>query len=151
MMPCMAGCAGPRLTCRCSLPPLVAPSPRNSSRVVRMFILEVDACSHLRADERLAPVHRVVLAQRMAHELLVEEQTPEIGMPFETHAEHVPHLALEPVGDGPEPAGGGDSRIVLLEPHLEAQPVIVRGGVKMIHDLETGPVFAPREPEIVHG
>src|SRR5213593_236003 len=146
MMPCMAGWAGPMFTCRCSLPPsTAAPSPRNSSRVVRSAILRLD----LRADERLAPIDGVVLAQRVADKLLVEEEAPQIRMTLEADAEHVPHLSLEPVGDGPESAGGGHPRVVLLHPHLEADAVVVRGRVEMIDDLEARPVLAPGELEIV--
>jgi hypothetical protein len=57
---------------------------------------------HFGPDEGLATRDGIVLAQRMPHELLVEEQAAEIGMTLEPDAEHVPHLALEPVGDGPE-------------------------------------------------
>src|SRR6266446_3072412 len=88
MMPCMAGCAGPMFTCRCSLPPPVAASsPRNSSRVVRSGMSSLD----LGPDQRLAPVHGVVLAQRVADELLVEEEAPQVRMALEADAEHVPH------------------------------------------------------------
>src|SRR6266536_3613647 len=112
-MPCMAGCAGPMFTCRCSLPPPPAtPSPRNSSRVVRSLTVRLRSPrlrprlpSYLRSDQRLAPVDRVVLAERVTDELLVEEQPPKIRMTLEADPEHVPHLALEPVGDRPEPGG----------------------------------------------
>src|SRR5215469_183677 len=144
MMPCIAGCAGPMLMCRCSVPsPLPAPSPRNSSRVVRSAMLRVPLASSLldravspvrsrqarphasdpRPDQRLPAVDGIVLAERMALELLVEQEAARIGMPLEADAEHVPHLALEPVGDGPEDGRGGHRRVVLLHPHLEAHPV----------------------------
>src|SRR6266446_3885519 len=147
MMPCMAGCAGPMLTCRCSLPPPTAvPSPKNSSRVARSAISGLDR----RPDERLSPSDGVVLAQRVADELLIEEEAPQVRMTLEADAEHVPHLPLEPVGDGPEPAGGGHPRVVFLYAHLEADAVVVRGRVEMIDDLEARPVLAPGELEIVH-
>src|SRR5512134_1887203 len=104
MMPCMAGCAGPRLTKRCWLPPPTpGPSPRNSSRVSRWSVISCfgGGSLNIRPDQRLAALDGVVLAQRVALELLVEEQAAEIGMALEADAEHVPHLALEPVGDGP--------------------------------------------------
>src|SRR6266540_6015619 len=128
-----------------SQPSTAAPSPRNSSRVVRSAILRLD----LRADERLAPIDGVVLSQRVADELLVEEEAPQIRMTLEADAEHVPHLSLEPVGDGPESARGGHPRVVFLHPHLEADAVVVRGRVEMIDDLEARPVLAPGELEIV--
>src|SRR6266542_6640039 len=64
-----------------------------------------DAWSDLRPDERLPPVDGIVLAQRVPDELLVEEQAPQIRMALEADTEHVPHLSLEPVGDGPESDG----------------------------------------------
>src|SRR5262245_41124981 len=131
MIPCMAGCAGPRFTKRCWLPSSAVPavaSLRISSRVVRsgisVSLVSSErlglACrfprvgiayrsfplhfqirsprlrlgSHHGPDERLASVDRVVLAQRMPDELLVEQEPPQVGMAGEPDAEHVPDLAL---------------------------------------------------------
>src|SRR6266571_6778377 len=117
MMPCIAGCAGPMPTWMFWLPaPVPAPSPSMNSR---------RAVSGMRTDERLAAVDRIVLAQRVADELLVHQEAPGVGMAVEAHAEHVPHLALEPVGDRPEGGGRRHHRVVLLDAHLQAHAVVV--------------------------
>src|SRR5579871_6237225 len=48
-------------------------------------------------DDRLAAVHRIVLAQRMADEGIVEQDAPQVGMIPEVDAEHVEAFALQPV------------------------------------------------------
>src|SRR6266568_6777269 len=113
MMPCMAGCAGPRLTKRFWLPPPApGPSPRNRSRVV-LSVIALD----VGPDEGLAAFDGVVLPERVADERFVEQQAPQVGMPLEPDAEHVPDLPLEPVGDGPEPGRRRHHRRVLLDLH----------------------------------
>src|SRR5262245_54562062 len=123
MMPCMAGWAGPTPTCRFWPLPVPLPSPSMNARVV------VSAMRDLRllpgADQRLAAVDGVVLAQRVAGELLVHQQPAQIGVAGKADPEHVPHLALEPVGDGPQVDRGGHLRVVLVHPHLDAQAVVV--------------------------
>src|SRR5262245_241000 len=97
MIPCMAGWAGPTPTVTFWFPPPVPlPSPSMNSRTVG------DATSDPGPDEGLAAVDGIVLAQGVAHELLVHEQAAGIGMSGEAHPEHVPHFALEPVGASPE-------------------------------------------------
>src|SRR6266704_6794327 len=133
MIPCMAGCAGPTPTRRFWLPlPVPLPSPSMNSRCVVCAITVLAR----RTDQRLAPVDRVVLPQRVTDELLVHEQTPQVGMAREAHAEHVPDLALEPVGDGPEVDGGRYQGVVLVDPHFQSQPVVVRERVEVIDRSE---------------
>ena len=52
-------------------------------------------------DQRLRLVDGVVLAKRMAHELLIKEDAPHVGVALELDPEHVPDLALGPVGACP--------------------------------------------------
>src|SRR5262245_59813458 len=100
MMPCMAGCAGPIPTCRFSVRlPVPLPSPSMNARVV---VSAMGLSLLPGADQRLAAVDGIVLAQRVADELLVHQQAPQIGMAVEADPEHVPHLTLEPVGDRPQ-------------------------------------------------
>src|SRR5689334_12281684 len=54
------------------------------------------------ADERLALLLRIVLAQRVALKLLVEIDSSQIRVPLEDDAVHVVGLALEPVGAAPD-------------------------------------------------
>src|SRR5216684_4814325 len=98
MIPCIAGCWGPTLTCRfCPPLPVPLPSPRKISRVV----VSAMPPSVPRTDQRLPPLDGVVLAQGVPLELLVHQQASEVGVPLEADAEHIPHLSLEPVGDRP--------------------------------------------------
>src|SRR5512141_1152700 len=46
-------------------------------------------------------LERIVLPLRMPLPLVGHQDPPQVGMPREAHPEHVPHLALEPVGCGP--------------------------------------------------
>src|SRR4051794_13253512 len=111
MMPCMAGWAGPTPIWRFCWPPepVPAPSPSMKSRRTGSGLTLL-----LRPDQRLAAVDRVVLAKGVSHELLVHQQAARVGMAAEADAEHVPHLALEPVGDGPQVHGRRHRRVVLV-------------------------------------
>src|SRR6266516_789367 len=83
-----SGAPSPRPSC-------LAPSPSGGSAPARVpGLRDGIALGH----EGLALVERVVLAQRVPFELRVHEDAAEIGMPGEADAEHVPHLALGPVG-----------------------------------------------------
>src|SRR5687768_17198021 len=148
MMPCMAGCCGPTPSCMVWLPPpapALAPSPSMNSRRVTLSAI----ASGLRSDERLPSVDRVVLAQRMAHELLVQEQPTQVGMVLESDAEHVPHFTLEPVRDRPESDGARHQRRVFLDLHLHPDAVILRNRIQVIDDLEARAVFAARKLRVV--
>src|SRR5262249_56347026 len=74
----------------------------NSRRVV----VGPTSISDPRPDQRLTPIDRVVLAQRMTDELLVHEQPTQVRVALEADTEHVPDLALEPDGDRPEDNAG---------------------------------------------
>src|SRR5262245_40498990 len=118
MIPCMAGCAGPIPMCIFwEPPPVPPPSPSMNSRVVVPRAPSATAL-RLRPDQGLTSVDRIVLPQRMARELLVHEEAAQVGMAGEADPEHVPHLALEPVGDGPEGDGAGHDGVVLVHRHL---------------------------------
>src|SRR5881628_3347887 len=165
MIPCMAGCCGPTPSCMGWVPPPVpAPSPSMNSRVVvgpegatsitrlprasrRGFALP---SSDLGADQRLTAIDRIVLPERVADELLVEQQALQVRMAGEAHPEHVPHLALEPVGNGPEAAGRRHHRVVFRHTHLHAQTMVVRHREEVIDDLEARPVLAAGELRVVH-
>src|SRR5947207_7484784 len=94
MIPCIAGWAGPMPTWRFWLPlPVPLPSPSmNSRRVVSAIVVLLRG-----ADQGLPPVDRVVLAQRVADELLVEEQPRQVRVAAEADAEHVPNHTHDPV------------------------------------------------------
>src|SRR2546426_4732896 len=161
MIPCMAGCCGPTPSCMGWVPlPVPAPSPSMNSRVVvgpdgATSITgspRTARCgfalprSDLGADQGLTAVDRIVLPKRMADELLVEEQALEVRMAGEAHAEHVPHLALEPVGDGPEAGGRRHHGVVLDDADLHAQAMVVTDREEVIDHLEAPPPPPPRAP-----
>src|SRR5690349_24459529 len=80
MIPCIAGCAGPMPTVRFWPVPVPLPSPSMNSRrvVVVAVLLGATSISDPRSDQRLTTVDRVVLAERVADELLVHEQPAKI-------------------------------------------------------------------------
>ena len=86
----------------------------------------------------------------MADELFVQEEASQIRVAVEADTVHVPHFALEPIGDRPEPAGRRHGGRVLFDGDLEPHPVMVAHGIQMIDDVEARPVLAPRILEIVH-
>ena len=103
MVPCVAGCDGPiwisMISPRCgsrltdSLGRSRCDGHQQRSRDGHGF-----AIGSRSVDQRLASIDGVVLAQRVPLELLVHEDAAQVGMPVEADAEHVPDLALGPVG-----------------------------------------------------
>src|SRR6185312_14674152 len=92
------------------------------------------------AHERLALLFGIVLAQRVADELLVHEDAAQIGMAAELDAVEIPDLALHPVGAMPELDGAVERRVraVLGLGHLRLDAQ-ARAGLELaqvIDDLE---------------
>src|SRR3990172_8712526 len=118
MMPCIAGCAGPTL--------------RSISRVSSF------GCSILvvRSYQWLALLDRVVFPQRMPFESVVHQDPLQVRMSAEADPEHVPHLALEPVGASPEGSERVDFRVLLVYRNLDAQPVLERERKEGVDDDE---------------
>ena len=86
--------------------------------------------------ERLAPLERVVLAQRVPLELVVHEEAPQVGVVREADPVHVEAVALEPVGPA---ADGRDARhdgIRLRHLHPQANAPVVPRRVEVVDDLE---------------
>src|SRR5262245_39511902 len=94
------------------------------------------ACLVARPDQGLAALLRIVLAERVALELFVEQQPARIGMAGEAHAVHVPHLALHPVRGGPERAERVDLAGLFGDAGLDAEAVVPRHGVEVVDHLE---------------
>src|SRR5207249_11222137 len=126
---------------RAPVSPLPAPAPRSSvffahahqySSLTLISILRSRSCPRgPRPLERIALGHQrlaahegVVLAQRVALELRVHEDAPQVGVPGETDAEHVPRLALGPERGLPERRDGGDERILFRDRRLHAEAVV---------------------------
>src|SRR5438477_8496558 len=153
IVPCEAGCDGPIW--------ISITSPVGSCSTKRPGVSEPGAVAIVSAlpprvprtrngialgHQRLALVHRIVLAERVPLELRVHEDTAQVRMAREAYAEHVPHLALGPVGRLPEAGGARDDGGVLGYGDLHAQPVVQAQRVQLIDDLE-----ARRATEVVDG
>src|SRR5207249_1736555 len=89
-----------------------------------------------RSDQRLALLDGIILSQRMTLEAVVHQDALQVRVPAETDPEHIPDLALEPVGAGPQRAEGVYNRVTFLDGDHKAQPVLVGYGVKVVHDRE---------------
>jgi hypothetical protein len=72
----------------------------------------------------------------VAAKAVIGQQPAQVGMAGERDAEHVEHLALEPVGAGKD-AGQGRHRLVLAQRRLQPQPLIPIHRQQMIDDIET--------------
>ena len=83
-----------------------------------------------------APRRVVVLAQRVPLEPLVAEDAAQVRVAVDADAEHVPHLALEPVDPFPHRDQRGDGGVRLLERHLEAQARVARQGKEVVDGVE---------------
>ena len=72
----------------------------------------------------------------MAFEPVVGQDAAQIRMVGEEHAEQVPDLALEPVGDGVDADDGGNGR-VLVGAQLDPDALVVMQAQQIIDDVET--------------
>src|SRR4029453_14504426 len=137
MVPCDAGCDGPIWISVISLSPWSVSWNRSGMSVpgVRSILAAVlPREPRLRdgialGNQGLPLVPRVVLAQRVALELRVHEDAPQVGVADEADAVHVPDLALGPQGRVPQRRGARDRRIPARHLGLHAQPVVVGEGV----------------------
>src|SRR5512139_3952109 len=88
IVPCEAGWDGPIWIS------MISSVASRSSGATARLALDIELPPRLDrvplGDERLALVDRVVLAQRITDELLVEEDAPQVRMSGEADAEHVP-------------------------------------------------------------
>src|SRR5690348_15594204 len=113
-VPCIAGCDGPMLIVirsggsSCSLSDRSCTSLRPSTSCLIVDVSGISIRLLRCRDEVVAPHERlalllgVVLAQRIADELLVEEDPAQIGMAVEADPVHVERLALLPVERRPQ-------------------------------------------------
>ena len=88
------------------------------------------------AHERLALLLRIVLAQRIADELLVQEDAAQVGVTVEADAVHVERLALLPVERRPQLDERRHARVLLGHRDLEAHAVAVLERAQLVADLE---------------
>ena len=79
---------------------------------------------------------RVLLPQRVPAPPRRHENPLQVRVPVEADAEHVPHLALVPVGGGPDVDGAGQRRRVARERHLYAHVGVAVVGEEVIDNRE---------------
>src|SRR5262245_11055195 len=120
-VPCVAGCDGPMFRIWCSV--WRSRSKSSSSGSARRPEMPVIA-SVPRPDQGLPLLLRVVLAERMALEAVVEQDPAQVRMTAEAHAVEVEDLALHPVGRCVERHGARQLRRGLGDAHLEPQAVV---------------------------
>src|SRR5215813_14099921 len=133
MVPWDAGCDGPIWISITSLAPRSVSSKR--SGMSEPGVCGMLAALHARIPrlahgialrhERLAAIHRIVLAQRMPLEFGIQEDAAQVGMSGEADTEEIPHLALRPQGRVPERRGAGDGGIVVGHRRLDPEPVVM--------------------------
>src|SRR6266540_5196912 len=93
------------------------------------------------------------LAQRVAVELLGQQQLGQVGVAVEAHAEQLGGLALVPVGSRPQVVQGRQVPAVARHQRAELHVVPVVGGVHVQHHADAGGllVHAAEEVEEVAG
>src|SRR5438128_6177320 len=135
--PCVLGCCGPMLITS-SLVSNIAPWWTVGELFNLRLLLgltqfqPVDRIFH----QQLARAfERVVLPLRMALPVLGHQNAPPIGMSDEIHAEHVEHLALEPVRSRPD-AGHRSERLPVTNFDLHAKPLPVPDREQTVDNVE---------------
>ncbi len=86
----------------------------------------------------LGGARRVVLAQRMAFPGRWHQHASEERVAIEGDAEHVPDLALVPVGVGPDGDGGGQLHVAFAERDLDHHVAVSLQRHQVIEDAEVG-------------
>src|SRR5262249_27086521 len=131
-VPCVAGCDGPMFRIWCSVWRSRSRSS-SSGGASRSGLMSTTLVP--RAHQRLAPLLRIVLAQPVARELVVQQDAAQVGMAAEADPVQVPRLALHPVGGRPH----RDERVdlaLLGDGGLHAQAVAALQRVEVVDDLE---------------
>src|SRR5665648_1189880 len=134
--PCVLGCCGPMLTTTSlkARPSTSEPSPRAvDSSIRRSASLTASSGSGVANWLGIRVVLRrvdVVFAQRVADEVVLEQDAAQVGMTEVPDPEHVPRLALVPVGARPHVAHGVD--LGLGRGHLDVE-LQVRVGLPRVH------------------
>src|ERR1700730_1847583 len=86
---------------------------------------------------RLPFLIRIIFAQRMPDESIVEQDAAQIGMTFEIDPEHVEAFALQPVGGLPKRSRAGNPYILPIDLDLNSKAEIASHRSQMIDDIET--------------
>src|SRR5258708_6620026 len=108
--PCVLGCCGPMLITS-SLVSNMAPRtmPADSSAFPGLLnvglvarLTELQPIERILHQQLARALERIVLTLGKPLPVVRHQNPPAIGMARDVHAEHVVHLALEPVGGGPD-------------------------------------------------
>src|SRR5664280_122562 len=137
--PCVDGCCGPMLTTTSlkARPSTSEPSPRAvASSMRRRASLTassgsgVSNCSNMRV---VLDEVDVVLAQRVADEVVLEQDAAQVGMPEVLDPDHVPSLALMPVRGRPDTGHGVDLGLRARQLHVQLE---VRVRLPRVHVVD---------------
>src|SRR5712672_1991002 len=148
-VPCMAGCEGPMFRGIGSVGRSGASGSRSPASWIPITMRRLEAtvsmliggspsvdAAGLTAHQRLSLFLRVILAQRVADELRVHQQAPQIRVALEAHAVKIVGLALGPVGPRPQRHQGIDDRVLLGYAAVQAHAVLLGDRVKVNHHVE---------------
>src|ERR1035441_8234252 len=139
--PCVDGCCGPMLMTSSVESKNVASGIRGSLSAFDTQVLPNPAL--------VLPKNRIILSQRVALPLLGHEYPLHVRVPGELDAEHIEHLAFQPVGRQVDAHGGlgleavGD---VGLDPH----PLVARETVNHVDQIEALGPLGPVHRRNVH-
>ena len=96
------------------------------------------SCVGQREGARLGAAGRVLLAQRVALPPRRHEEAVQVRVAVDADAEHVPDLALVPVGGGPQAGDGRHRGASRRQRHLEAHVGVAVVGEEVVDDGEVG-------------
>src|SRR5471030_1262175 len=140
--PCVLGCCGPMLITSSFVSNIAPRTVAGVSRAlpVLLNVRLVARLAQLEPVERVfhqqfaGALERIVLPLREPLPVVGHQDAPAIRMAREVHAEHVVHLALEPVGGRPD-ARDRRHRLILADAHLHADAVPVTRGIQHVEEI----------------
>src|SRR5450631_871732 len=141
-VPCIAGCEGPRFSAMrrrgssASSGSLTAVTARSGWATGRVRQVDEIARQGARAadqvgdvalgDQRLARAGRVVLAERMALEVLRHVEPAQVGVPLELDALEIIDVPLPPVGGAPDARHRIEGGVLFRKARAQPQAVVER-------------------------
>ena len=104
----------------------------------QVLLPTVEVLARHRERAQLGAARRRLLAQRVPLPPGRREEAGEVRVPADVDPEHVPDLALVPVGAGPDAGDRVDRRPLAAQRHLEAQVGVPRVRDEVVEDREVG-------------
>src|ERR1039457_3567894 len=139
--PCVDGCCGPMLMTSSVESKNVASGIRGSLSAFDTQVLPNPALVLLK--------NRIILSQRVALPLLGHEYPLHVRVPGELDAEHIEHLAFQPVGRQVD-AHGGLGLEAVGDVGLDPLPLVARETVNHVDQIETLGPLGPVHRRNVH-